>query len=323
MAQTLDGIVRWTGEKHLDENNGVINVLPRVERDSRGGFVVTDIKEHQVRLYGLDGELRDVLGRSGRGPGEFQYPSSALRLTDGRLLVAELGGTLSLFDSTGSFLRSVRVPVRSIMDMHELPDGTILVAGISRVQEANGKVYLLHRVHVQRGEIMDHFFPMPTFDSSYRGALLSLANLVACDVRDSTIVAAFSPVPGLHFFDLAGNQVKHVDLSLRAFRPMELPDSPLKMTRANVAEWYATFSTVESIYWIENGILLQYYDRVNPRTRDLKWKVALVDWTGNRLFERSDTPQLLTVDPETSRLYFVHPESETPERWAVGEIVQK
>lgn len=323
MAQSLEDIVEWTGEVRLEENRKVINVLPRVKLDPRGGFLISDVKEDQVRLYSQTGKIRHVLGESGRGPGEFQYPTSAIRLTGGRLLVAGLTGKLSLFDSTGTFLRSVRVPVHAVMDMHELPDGTVLMAGASRGEAPGEKVYLLHRVNLKRGKILDSFFAMPTLDPRHQAALISLANLVAFDVRNQEIVAAFSLKPVLHFFDVNGEELDRTELSLQQFNSMTPPRSTSVMTRAGISEWYATFSLIESIHWIEDGILLQYYDHADPQARDLKWTVSLVDRAGGRVFERPDSPQLLTLNPETSTLYFVHPESETPERWAVGTLAEE
>jgi sugar lactone lactonase YvrE len=49
---------------------------------------LTDTLRHQVLVFGLDGSLIRVMGRRGKGPGEFNFPT-ALTLSHGKLFVVD------------------------------------------------------------------------------------------------------------------------------------------------------------------------------------------------------------------------------------------
>lgn len=76
-------------EIRLQESPAVINVTPVVRPDPRGGYLVADVDEGQIRRYDEDGHLLWHVGRKGRGPEEFQAPQIALRLPGGEVFVAD------------------------------------------------------------------------------------------------------------------------------------------------------------------------------------------------------------------------------------------
>src|SRR3954471_25026938 len=67
----LDRHVAWGRSVTLEESDDVVNVLIRANLDPRGGFLVADEQEDQVRRYGPDGRLLFTFGRRGAGPREF------------------------------------------------------------------------------------------------------------------------------------------------------------------------------------------------------------------------------------------------------------
>src|SRR4051794_6562254 len=101
VLHSLDPVVHWARDVELQENPDVINVSIYVAPASGGDFLVSDGQEQQVRIYAPDGRLRRTFGRRGNGPGEFQHIAHALRLRDGRVLVADITGSLTMFDSAG------------------------------------------------------------------------------------------------------------------------------------------------------------------------------------------------------------------------------
>lgn len=72
--------------------------------DKYGDLLVTDVTpgRHRVLLFDHDGKLRFQIGKQGNGPGEFQYPNSAVRAEDGYVFVADSNnGRIQAFDISG------------------------------------------------------------------------------------------------------------------------------------------------------------------------------------------------------------------------------
>lgn len=78
-----------------------------------GRIFVTQPRTHDVWVLGPDGTLRGVIGREGRGPGEFESPERLYWRGD-TLAVWDLKlHRVSLFSRQGNFLRTLPAPVWS------------------------------------------------------------------------------------------------------------------------------------------------------------------------------------------------------------------
>ena len=75
-----------------------------------GRIAITDGQSRRVFLFGRDGALRQVVGRQGKGPGEFSSPSGIAFVDDSLMVVDDAGAQqLHMFRyPEGSFVRSVR-----------------------------------------------------------------------------------------------------------------------------------------------------------------------------------------------------------------------
>ncbi len=77
-----------------------------------------DSYQFRVKCYGRGGEVVGAWGREGEGPGEFQDLMQVRRWPNQRVAVFGLGGRMSVFEPTGTFVSEFRIP------------GTIMVNGI-------------------------------------------------------------------------------------------------------------------------------------------------------------------------------------------------
>ena len=78
--------------------------LNRVRTSEQGTIYAMDGRKSTLKIFSSGGELLRTVGRSGSGPGEFQYPTGFVLLRDGGLLVSDFGGNaLNFFDSTYAF----------------------------------------------------------------------------------------------------------------------------------------------------------------------------------------------------------------------------
>ena len=81
-----------------------------------GQIFVVEHSTDRVMVFGGDGEFVRSFGGSGEGPGELRSPMALAWDGTDRLWVADgLNGRYHVFDSTGSFQKSVPRPVRSVM----------------------------------------------------------------------------------------------------------------------------------------------------------------------------------------------------------------
>lgn len=94
-----------------------------VDRLSDGRLVFTNQGTHELRLYSPEGELVDIVGREGQGPGEFMYPSRTWVGVDDSLFVRAFQ-RLAVFDGAGTFVRAVTLSGWSPEDRFH--DGTFL-----------------------------------------------------------------------------------------------------------------------------------------------------------------------------------------------------
>ncbi|MDA0802620.1 MAG: hypothetical protein O2819_02555 [Planctomycetota bacterium] len=97
--------------------------MPAVERGKPtgvsigpdGSIWVADTHEHRVVRFDREGNLLQVVGEGGTGPGQFIYPTDVAIRSDGRILVSEYGGNdrIHEFAADGSWLRcfGVRGPL--------------------------------------------------------------------------------------------------------------------------------------------------------------------------------------------------------------------
>lgn len=311
----LAAFLAWGVPVELEENDRVINVTPRVTLDPRGGFLVADGREAQVRRYAADGDLQRVIGRKGSGPGEFRQLSSVHRLPDGRIVAAEMGGKVSVFDEHGvKLLHARQAPVAPLYDADVLDARHLLLAG-RRI--GTGGTALVHVYDVETGAITRSFFGVPRHEPELAGgyAFAGTADVVA---RGDTVAAVFALSDSIYLFGPTGAELGRVAIPFERFRRLTRPMPTSGATVEAFRAWGETFSAVSHLYWLRDGsFLVQYFDMkgVEPQ-----WRLLHMDRSGRRLFEGVDTPKLLAAGGAADELVFVHPAAEAPNVWVSARL---
>lgn len=76
-----------------------------------GSYVTATYSPGKVALWSPDGELVNVIGKgAGEGPGEFDYASGLAQVVADEFLVFEGMPVVHRYETTGRFLRSIRLP---------------------------------------------------------------------------------------------------------------------------------------------------------------------------------------------------------------------
>lgn len=318
LGQSIEDVIIWVDSLKLEETEETFTGIIDVSLDPEGGFLVADVQEHQVRLYTKEGRLRLYFGGPGEAPGRLRNPRAPVRLSSGEILVPEFAGHLSLFDSRGKFVKRYnQVVVPGTYALRDVPGPEVLLIGMRKVQRSFQP--LLHFFDLEKGKITKSFFPHPVSPDQYGSVIYSLAHLVDADVLGNRIVATFLLLNRLYFFDLKGRLIEEVDVPLRHFR-RTIPEKPVASLEA-FTQFLESHSLLARVFWLNRKIvLILYQDLLDVQRRKVRWSLAGVTLKGRVLFEVTDVPRLLVVDPHTGTLFFTHPRYETEDYWLVGRL---
>jgi hypothetical protein len=311
--------VAWGRTVALEENDDVVNVLIRANLDPRGGFLVADEQESQVRRYDPGGRLLFTFGRRGAGPREFTGLNRAFRLSSGDLVAVDAFSHGAVFDSAGAALRrTFRVPVSPVKTAYLLNDSLLLLGGLrADARDGGDPEARFHLWNLRANRLAGSFFPVHGTTESHRFAA-NTAGLLGASVRGDTLAAVFALSDTVYLFDFAGHRLGTVPLRAEGLRRFDPAMRPPHMDMVSAREWFGRFSLVSDVYWLRDGsFVVQYQDRVGVEPQ---WRLVHLARDGRRLFESKDTPYLVAVDPATDTLWFVRPGSPTPNAWASARL---
>jgi len=118
--------IRSTDVETLDETTALNQVDTIQVKETNGQFVgdfgsidvtldpfrlyIADLEMHRVAVvHGETGQIVNIFGEAGQGPGEFEQPSRVIRM-DSLLFVEDRRSIISVFDQDGEFLYRNRLP---------------------------------------------------------------------------------------------------------------------------------------------------------------------------------------------------------------------
>jgi hypothetical protein len=305
----------------VDENDAVVNVTPRLRVDPRGGFLVFDSRESQIRRYSSAGKLLWFAGRRGDGPGEFRDVAGAARMPSGEIVAVDRKGRLTFFDGDGrQVLRTTETEVGRVADLEVVDDSTLLISGVRKGEDHGPR---LHVWNVAARTITTAFFAPSAHQRNQVAA--GAMGFVMAALRGDTIAATFGSSDTIYFFTRDGRAAGRVALNSRHFRrtPDAGPDkATLTADRRTQAEWLSSFDIVADVDWLPDGGLLIAYQSIEPRAAmDRRWHLLGQDRAGIRRFEVQDVSSLVVgTDPGSGMVIFVPPDADAPNRWAVARL---
>jgi hypothetical protein len=112
----------------LRDPSGAVLATPTViSEDPAGRIIVTDRSDHNIKVYDSAGALVRIMGRPGRGPGEFAALMSAQVYRDSVLAYDVSGGRLSVFGPDGRFARARPLPGGAVPFFIRVVDDSLLL----------------------------------------------------------------------------------------------------------------------------------------------------------------------------------------------------
>lgn len=304
----------------VEENDAVVNVTPRLRVDPRGGFLVFDERESQIRRYSSAGKLLWFAGRRGDGPGEFRSLAGAARMPSGEIVAIDRKGRLTFFDVHGrQVLRTTETELARVTDLEVVDDSTLLISGVRDGADDGPR---LHVWNVAGDTITTMFFAPSAHQRNEVAA--GAMGFVMAATRGDTVAATFGSSDTIYFFTRDGRDAGRVALNSRHFRPAPeaVPDGTTLTDRRKQAEWLSRFDVVADVDWLPDGGLLIAYQSIEPRAAmDRRWHLLGQDRGGVRRFEIQDVSSLVVgTDPGSGTVIFVPPDADAPNRWAVARL---
>lgn len=126
-----------------DEVREMIGVVSGVVEDSKHFIYIADLGFQQIQKYSPEGELVDVFGSVGEGPGELMFPFSMTISGRDELYFAGPGGRVTIWTTEGDFVREFRRlhPDGDAKSIRVARDGKIFIAVLDILEQTVIDVY--------------------------------------------------------------------------------------------------------------------------------------------------------------------------------------
>lgn len=311
---TLDDYFIWQPAILFRDSVASPNI--QVHADPRGGFVVADAGQAQVRVYSDDAELVWAAGRSGAGPQEFLQLSSAVRAPSGEVLALDSNGKLSVFDASGNFVRTTATGLVPVFDGWLLTDSTMLISGR---REGDSSSPLLHVWNLRRDTVTSSFFQVPPHDPAYDEAYQFSGWADAVRLGGDSLAIVFPLTDTLYVYGTDGEPIDKFHLPLEHFARLRQP-APRNDTPEAQVEWRNSYTRIAHVFRAQDGSIYIQYFRLNQL--EPVWGLARFTLDRGRLhksFEINGTPRLLAISPRDSRFYFLSDDLMENSKWSVAQ----
>ncbi len=216
-----------------------------------GSILVADVSESNAKLYDADGRLIRILGRKGRGPGEFEQPRYPAIAESGQMAIGESNGFISFFDPEGNFLRRIFLtPGLGISSLSLRPGGGVVVTGwpaekgVLAEYDSLGKE--LRRFLPRRTPPVSDNPDHPTWGAvtQYWHVMLGDTALVLSTLSDSVWLV-----------DLVTNVVTDARVAVAGYVTPALPENPPSPRDKDWFKWVGAFHTSVGLTSASDGFL--------------------------------------------------------------------
>ena len=238
-------------------------------------------------------------------------PVTARRTADGSIVVADaMLARVTFFSPKADYANAVTPPVRLLVDVQDLGNGRLLVAGPGGDDGTQPR--FLHIWNAQTGLVERRFLPMGVPEES-RAVARSFAG-VSVALDSDTIWAVWALSDTLYKFSRGGNPLGKIPLALP--RPIgRLPT--LDDLTAGITEMSGAIDAMTQladVFVMEGGDMV--IQSVQSRGLLFECDLLIVNRLGHVQLQLVGTPRLIVVDRDL--FYFQDPASVLPNRLVVA-----
>jgi hypothetical protein len=101
--------INGEGENSNDSLSRFSNIMD-LDADTEGNIYVCDAMSSSIKKFDKDGNFVKSIGRLGKGPGEFEFPTSFVVLEDTLYLGDHFAKRMIKYDTDGNFIENIYVP---------------------------------------------------------------------------------------------------------------------------------------------------------------------------------------------------------------------
>jgi hypothetical protein len=315
-AATLDDHVTW--QRDIVFTDSAASASIQVYFDPKGGFVVADGGQSQIRVYSEDGRrLLWSAGQSGNGPQDFETLRSAVRTSAQEVVALDMSGKLSFWSAEGRFKRTAQTGLGITFNSWLLNDSTLLISG-RRLGESDSP--LLHVWDLRNERMVSSFFETPPHDPRFDEAYRYSSWVSATRLGGDSLAVIFPRADTLYLYRTNGSLIDKLPLALEHFVPLREPAARNDTPEAQI-EWRNSYSLLSQVYRAPDGsIYVQYFKLAGLEP---VWGLARLLVAGDRSvksFEVFGTPRLLGISPRDSSLYFIRADLLESTVWSVANL---
>jgi hypothetical protein len=292
----------------LEEPSGVVNVWPAPSMDPRGGFLVADTRENQLRVYSRTGKLERAFGAGTEGGDSIRLPVRASRLLNGSILVANILGQLTVIpEPDEDSARTIQTPLVRLRDVTVLNERQVLLVGLDSIPATS----FLHVWDVASSKIVKSFFAPPRhFDKT----VVATFPTVAVATRGNRLAAVYTFSDTVVFFDGDGIEVSRIRVPID---PFFAPTGPLPQVSspAERQAWVNQFTLIQDLFWISDDQLVVQWAKGAARGEE--WGIVQMDTIGRRVWGIAPAPRLFGVRGD--EFFFQDPSADAVNHWIVAK----
>lgn len=192
----------------------------------KGDIYVLDYKANHIKMYDMDGKYIKTIGRSGRGPGEFQVPRYMACTEQDQIMVGDIN-RISYFSLDGEFLTST--PTLGVVIVQDIDqEGNIFVTEIVREKG----VYELNKFDPEFNYLCS--FGTSPLSSTQSGKRDPFFSVLRFDIINGDQV--------LYGYAEEGYTLKIMDKTGKLVKRIEKDTIPVKITQEDIDERIADYS---------------------------------------------------------------------------------
>ncbi|MFH1515665.1 MAG: 6-bladed beta-propeller [bacterium] len=257
IVETIDGVeyVHNTDTPlHPNKNVNFIEELSIGEEDQAGNVVlfnpflhlvdeneniyISEFEDQVIKVFNANGKLMKTIGAKGQGPGEFNSIGYIGVSKEGTLIVHDNYSTrTSWFDSSGQFLRSIKLP-RSVYSFILLKSASFIICETYRGQDLNERSLDVKEFDFE-GKVIRYYDMNPTHPESlivrggsgfnYSGLPVSRGSLFKGDQKREIIYHCVNDKYSIKVFNSSGRPFRIID---RSYEPVPFTNKDAEKYRA-------------------------------------------------------------------------------------------
>ncbi len=291
----------------------------RIAVDKVGNIITCDTYSKKVYLFSSKGELKKIVAKTGKGPGEIISPSSIIATENEIIIVDAELRKINFFDTKYNFLNSFFISASHTQPRKVIPHKNALYCTATFEDFQNpGDADLIVK-YKRNGQFISSFFPRD--EKIAKSALAYEASKTDMVLIKEKIYAIQSGLFRIAILDTLGKIITFfgsppsyfISLSSKIPSFSELLEMNMKERNKIFNKYKNSFTPIVNIFNIDNFIFIVTLVKDVKFPQDRKYMLEIYDTNGNHINGSIETSFAFITKGVDGYLYFLHNEEITDE----------